>query len=72
MSVLPTLQSCNTENIVPIPLRSLNTAEFMDALPQYDAHFTSLKNKAAAEGCVLRYVGVVDVKGGTCSVTLKS
>jgi homoserine dehydrogenase len=59
------------ENIVPEALRSLESDEFMKRLPEFDAYFEEMKKKAAANGNVLRYVGVVDVKSGKCTVELK-
>jgi homoserine dehydrogenase len=39
-----------------------NGNEFMKWLPERDAHFAQMREQAAKEGSVLRYVGVVDVK----------
>ena len=39
-----------------------NGDEFMKWLPEQDAHFAQMREQAAREGSVLRYVGVVDVK----------
>jgi homoserine dehydrogenase len=39
-----------------------NGDEFMKWLPQQDAHFAQMREQAANEDSVLRYVGVVDVK----------
>ncbi|OJA13335.1 hypothetical protein AZE42_05585, partial [Rhizopogon vesiculosus] len=39
-----------------------NGDEFMKWLPEQDAHFAQMREQAANEGSVLRYVGVVDVK----------
>jgi hypothetical protein len=38
---------------------------------QFDAEMAQRADAAAAEGGVLRYVGVVDVASGTASVTLQ-
>lgn len=59
------------ENIVPEELRTLGLDDFMARLPDYDSHYEQLKTEAAASGNVLRYVGVVDVDGKSCSVQLK-
>ncbi|KAJ1897163.1 Homoserine dehydrogenase [Kickxella alabastrina] len=60
------------ENIVPEALRSVETAdEFMQRLPEFDAHFKELNEQALAAGSVLRYVGMVDVKGGKSGVRLE-
>ncbi|ORX66785.1 homoserine dehydrogenase [Linderina pennispora] len=59
------------ENIVPEALRSVASAdEFMQRLPEFDAHFAQLNQDAIKEGAVLRYVGKVDVAGGQSSVKL--
>lgn len=42
----------------------------MSKLPDYDNHFANLNSEALKEGQVLRYVGLVDVKGGQSSVKL--
>ncbi|OAX38262.1 aspartate kinase homoserine dehydrogenase [Rhizopogon vinicolor AM-OR11-026] len=39
-----------------------NGDEFMKWLPEQDTHFAQMREQAAGEGSVLRYVGVVDVK----------
>lgn len=38
---------------------------------QFDREMAAQTDAAAAEGAVLRYVGLVDAEGGTASVTLK-
>jgi len=54
------------ENIVPESLRTCPTADdFMAKLPAFDAHFTKLNEEAKRENKVLRYVGIVDPKGGS-------
>lgn len=56
---------------MPEALQSIaSTDEFMSKLPEFDDHFAKLNSEALSEGQVLRYVGLVDVKGGQSSVKL--
>ncbi|GAA5808682.1 hypothetical protein MFLAVUS_002076 [Mucor flavus] len=65
------LSTLPVENIVPEALQSIaSTDEFMSKLPEFDDHFAKLNSEALSEGQVLRYVGLVDVKGGQSSVKL--
>ncbi|KAI9244714.1 hypothetical protein BDA99DRAFT_448324 [Phascolomyces articulosus] len=65
------LSTLPVENIVPGPLQSVASAdEFMAKLPEFDDHFKQLNEGAKKEGQVLRYVGLVDVKGGQSGVKL--
>lgn len=65
------LSTLPVENIVPEPLQGVATAdEFMAKLPEFDDHFTQLNEEAKKDGQVLRYVGLVDVKGGKSGVKL--
>ncbi|KIZ04254.1 bifunctional aspartokinase/homoserine dehydrogenase 1 [Monoraphidium neglectum] len=67
------LEDLRVESLVPEPLQALPGAdEFMARLPEFDAEMAQRADAAAAEGGVLRYVGVVDVASGTASVTLQS
>ncbi|RIA85329.1 hypothetical protein C1645_715103 [Glomus cerebriforme] len=67
------LDTLPVENIVPEPLRTLNSAtEFMASLPQYDDHFETLNTTANKNRQVLRYVGVIDPIGGKSEVKLVS
>eukprot|EP00128_Syssomonas_multiformis_P015239 Colp12_sorted_trinity150504_noHs@33570 len=62
-----TLESLPVENIVPEALRGIpSPEEFMAQLPAYDEHFAKLNAEAAAQGSVLRYVGVVEPNGRSC------
>ncbi len=40
----------------------MNGDQFVKKLEEYDAEFEGIKSKAAENGMVLRYVGVIDVK----------
>ena len=56
-------KSVQNRSLVPPALESLKSgAEFVDRLSAYDAEFDKLRAEARAEGCVLRFVGVVDVE----------
>ncbi|CDS10629.1 hypothetical protein LRAMOSA11115 [Lichtheimia ramosa] len=65
------LSTLPVENIVPEPLQAVASAdEFMAKLPEFDDHFSKLNEDAKKDGQVLRYVGLVDVKGGNSGVKL--
>ncbi|KAI8641228.1 homoserine dehydrogenase-domain-containing protein [Parasitella parasitica] len=65
------LSTLPVENIVPKELQSIkSTDEFMAKLPEYDGHFSKLNAEALKENQVLRYVGLVDVRGGQSGVKL--
>jgi homoserine dehydrogenase len=57
-------QSVETTSLIQDapPSAISNGDEFMKWLPEQDAHFAQMREQAANEGSVLRYVGVVDVK----------
>ncbi len=58
------------ENILPQAcLDAKSVDDFYAALKAEDAYFADLKNKAAAQGKVLRYIGILE--GGKVSITLK-
>ncbi|KAJ3024591.1 UNVERIFIED_CONTAM: hypothetical protein HDU68_007992 [Siphonaria sp. JEL0065] len=60
------LDTLPIENIVPEPLRAIASADdFLQKLPEFDAHFAELNAKANANGRVLRCVGVVDPINGS-------
>ncbi|KAI8847148.1 homoserine dehydrogenase-domain-containing protein [Chytridium lagenaria] len=62
-----TLESLSIENIVPEALRGVPSSDaFMAQLPDFDEYFSKLNDEALARGEVLRCVGVVDPKGGSC------
>uniref|UniRef100_A0A383VBT6 Homoserine dehydrogenase n=1 Tax=Tetradesmus obliquus TaxID=3088 RepID=A0A383VBT6_TETOB len=64
------LEDLQVASLVPPQLAALSTpAEYMAALPQHDGDMAAQAQEAAASGEVLRYVGKVDVAGGTASVT---
>ncbi|KAG1052213.1 hypothetical protein G6F43_005629 [Rhizopus delemar] len=58
-------------NIMPQDLQSLPTSEeFMRKLPEYDDYFSKLRKEALDDNQVLRYIGIVDFKGGASGVQL--
>ncbi|MBW0480934.1 hypothetical protein O181_020649 [Austropuccinia psidii MF-1] len=62
-------QSVPTQSLVPEQLMDVKTPEeFMTLLPQFDSQFDKLRADAYAEGCVLRYVGIIDMTAtdGAC------
>lgn len=44
--------------------------DYLARLEEGDAYFDKLREEARAEGMVVRYVGVVDVKGGKVEAKL--
>ncbi|KAI8370968.1 beta-lactamase-like protein [Blakeslea trispora] len=65
------LSTLPVENIVPEALQAVqSTEEFMARLPEFDQHFADLNAAALKENQVLRYVGLVDLKGGQSGVKL--
>ena len=58
-------------SLVPPALASITSgAEFVERLGAYDAEFDKLRSDARAEGCVLRFVGVIDVESGVVKADL--
>ncbi|KAL6946922.1 Homoserine dehydrogenase [Hanseniaspora vineae] len=57
------------QSLIPAPLESVSTSqEFLDKLPQYDDEIQKLKDEAAAENKVLRFIGQFDVQSQKASV----
>jgi aspartokinase/homoserine dehydrogenase 1 len=65
------LANVRIESLVPESLRRGSVEEFLGRLPEHDHAMMELFNQAQERREVLRYVGVVDPKGG-CSVELRS
>ncbi|CCD24650.1 homoserine dehydrogenase NDAI_0D03360 [Naumovozyma dairenensis CBS 421] len=60
------------QSLIPKALESIETAdEFLEKLSQYDDELSKLKEEAAKEGKVLRFIGKVDVKTNTVSVGIE-
>ena len=56
---------------MPAALESITDGtEFVNRLPEFDAEFDKLREEAAKEGAVLRFVGVVDVEKNLVSADL--
>lgn len=65
-------KSVSTTSLVPSALANIDSGdEFIQKLPEHDAHFDEMRAAAAKEGKVLRYVGVVDVQTGTIKASLE-
>ncbi|KAH7928579.1 hypothetical protein BV22DRAFT_1147097 [Leucogyrophana mollusca] len=63
--------SVQTTSLVPAALENIKTGdEFIQRLPEFDADFADMRERAAEEGNVLRFVGVVDVKNGLIKAEL--
>ncbi|GFH22425.1 uncharacterized protein HaLaN_19889, partial [Haematococcus lacustris] len=66
------LSDIPVESLVPEPLRaSPSAAEYMARIPEFDGEMAQRLQAAEASGEVLRFVGVVDVKGGKGCVELR-
>lgn len=61
-----------TASLIPPQLEGIPTGdEFLARLPEFDAQFAEMRADASREGCVLRFVGVVDVEGGQVKAGLE-
>lgn len=66
------LKDVPVQSLVPAALDAAPTADaFMAGLPAHDADMEARLAAAAAKGCVLRYVGVVDVAARKGAVELR-
>ncbi|EDO16850.1 hypothetical protein Kpol_1024p2 [Vanderwaltozyma polyspora DSM 70294] len=60
------------QSLIPKPLESVESVdEFMAKLPEYDDELTKLKEEAAKENKVLRFIGKVDVPNNKVSVGIE-
>ncbi len=57
------LEDVQVESLVPESLVRCELEEFLQRLPEHDAHIQERYRRAHAEGCVLRYVGRLDPAG---------
>ncbi|KZP18209.1 aspartate kinase homoserine dehydrogenase [Athelia psychrophila] len=65
-------KSVATTSLVPAALAGVASGDaFIAQLPAFDAHYDAMRAAAAAEGKVLRFVGVVDVLSGTIKADLE-
>lgn len=56
-------KSVETQSLIPPELESVNDGDtFMQRLPAFDTNIAKLREEAAVEGCVLRYVGIIDAE----------
>ncbi len=61
------------QSLIPQALESAQSAaEFMRRLPDFDAEMEDLREQAAKEGKVVRFVGSIDVRKGECKVGVES
>lgn len=65
--------SLPTDTLIPVELEGLATGEeFVQRLPEFDAHFDKIRKEAFEDGgSVLRYVGVIDVQSGVVKCSLE-
>jgi len=69
---LDSFLSVQTQSLIPAALEGIATGdEFMARLPEFDAEFNKLREDAAKENQVLRFVGVVDVENGVVKAGLE-
>lgn len=62
-------QAFPVQSLIPKPLESIESVdEFLAKLPEYDNELTQLKEEAAKENKVLRFIGKVDLKTKEASV----
>ena len=65
-------KSVSIVSLVPAALESITDGElFVESLPKFDEGFEVLRKEAMAEGKVVRYVGVIDVKTGEVKASLE-
>jgi homoserine dehydrogenase len=59
-------ESVPTQTLIPQELANIATGdEFVHRLPEFDAHYETMRKEAFEAGQVLRYVGVIDAKKST-------
>ena len=63
------LEDIKVENLVPENLRELDVNTFLEKLPEVDERYEKMKNDAAANGNVLRYMAVIE--DGKATIELK-
>ena len=60
------------QSLIPAELESVASGtEFLDRLPEFDGRMDEIRDEAAREGKVVRFVGSVDVKGQALKVGLE-
>lgn len=65
-------ESVPTHSLTPAPLADVKSGEeYVARLPEFDGDYTKLNEAARQEGCVLRYVGVIDAESGEIKASLE-
>lgn len=65
------LEDIEIESVLPVSFDASGSVdEFMQHLPELDAHYSEKVAQAKAKGQVIRYVGVIE--DGKCKVTMRS
>lgn len=68
-------QSVTIQSLVPKPLQEnvhkMDGNTFLKRLEEFDHLYNNLRADAAQEGCVLRYVGTIDVESGNIKASLE-
>ncbi|SNX83167.1 probable HOM6 - homoserine dehydrogenase [Melanopsichium pennsylvanicum] len=65
--------SVPTHSLTPAPLADVASGEeYVERLPEFDADYHGLNKEAFDQGCVLRYVGVIDVQKGEIKASLET
>lgn len=79
VTILARISGLNVENptsfpihsLIPKQLESVSSAdEYMEKLPNFDSDMENLKNEAAKENKVLRFIGSIDVPNNKVSVEI--
>ena len=70
---LDSTSSFPVQSLIPKALESAaDSTEFMRRLPEHDDEMSEIRDEAAKEGKVVRFVGSIDVRRGECKVGLES
>lgn len=65
-------ESVSTHSLTPAPIADVKDGEeYVRRLPEFDGDYDKLNKEARAEGSVLRYVGVIDVKNKEIKASLE-
>jgi aspartokinase/homoserine dehydrogenase 1 len=63
MGLTMEMSDVDVTGLVPQALERASVAEFMERLPEFDAHMAALLDEALRKGQVLRYVGRIEADG---------
>ncbi|KAF5314654.1 hypothetical protein D9611_007086 [Ephemerocybe angulata] len=70
--VLGSYRDVQTQSLIPKALEGEGSGDvFVSRLGEFDEEFERLREEAEREGCVLRFVGVVDVENGVVKAGLE-